>query len=165
MTNKQIIKMRNLKKILFFFCFSLFIVSCQKEYSFEKDKELGSNQWQFRLFPNFQTGTFQKGSILNKNLIMKGKCENMDHDFSITLTDPAGTYGIGTYKSTANQATFLYSKSGTPVYHSVSSREFNVRITLLTDQLLLGDFEGFVVDSTNKVVYLTQGKFNAVFSK
>lgn len=153
--------MTHLKKSLLFFCFSIFLISCQKDYSFEKDKELTLNQWQFRFFPDFYTGTFQKASIVNKNLTLKGKSDDGTTDFSITLTDPSGAFGIGTYKASANQVAFLYSKNAVPIYRTVSTHEFTVRITLLTDELLLGDFEGFTVDANNKVLRLTQGKFNA----
>lgn len=157
--------MKNIKIALSIFIAIVLLTGCQKDFSHEGDN-LGPDQWQFRFFPTFYTGILTKSYISNNTLFIKGKSSDMTHDFRITLFSSDSTFTPGDYRASLQQADLEYSVGGSTTFQSgAGAQELHVRITLINDERVLGDFSGFVLDSSGNQLKLTQGKFNANLSK
>ena len=163
--NSSIFKIKNLKRVVVLSLFVFLLSACQKDSAFEVGTGLATDQWQFRFFPTFYVGNITRAYISNKTLYIKGKSSDSSYNFQLTLSSNDGTFKIGDYEASLNESNFLYSKNGSPIFQSAHApKEFMVRITLITDKIVVGDFLGNVIDSANNNLSLTQGKYEANFT-
>ncbi|MEO9209913.1 MAG: hypothetical protein ABI208_02385 [Ginsengibacter sp.] len=157
--------MKNLKSAILLSLFVFLLSACEKDFAFEESTGLATDKWQFRFFPNFSSGDITRAYISNTTLYIKGVSFDSSYNFQLKLNSNNGNFKIGEYKNSLNESFFTYSKNGNPIYQSTSApKEFVVRITLITDKIILGDFYGYVKDTAQKDLSLTQGKFNANFT-
>ena len=157
--------MKNLRIIISIFAATLLLSACQKDVDYGGTTTIASNKWQFRYFPTFYVGNITRAYISNKTLYIKGKSADSTSNFQLRLSTTDSTFKIGDYNASLNESNFLYSKNGSTTFQSaVSSDDFIVRITLITDKIIMGDFLGNTKDATSNDLSLTQGKFEANFT-
>ena len=162
--------MKQIKIALYFFAAMVLLNACQKEYSVEHGgKTTPSGTWQFndstQLFAgNMDSVYIDSSTSLNTKILhLIGKSLDGTQSFNLELYAPSFT--TGTYKASLFQSTFLYTAGGSNIYQANQLiGEFIVNITALTNANISGTFSGSALNSSNKLIQLTQGKFTSSFS-
>jgi hypothetical protein len=162
--------MKHIKTALYFFVTIVLFSACQKEYSLEHGGKTTSNgTWQFNDSTQLFTGNMESTyidsstSLNTKILHLIGKSPDGSQSFNMELY--ANSFTTGTYKASLFQSTFLYTSGASNIYQvSQLIGEFIVNITALSSGSISGTFSGSALNSTNKVIQITQGKFTSTFS-
>ena len=162
--------MKHIKIALYFFAAIVLLNACQKEYSIEQGgKATPTGTWQFndstQLFAGNMDSAYidSSASLTTKILHLIGKSLDGTQSFNLELYAPSFT--TGTYKASLFQSTFLYTSGGSNIYQANQLiGEFTVNITSLTSTNVSGTFSGSALNSSNKLIQITQGKFTSSFS-
>lgn len=162
--------MKHIKIALYFFTAIVLLNACKKEYSIEHaGKTTSTGTWQFNDSTQLFTGNIDSAfidssaSLNTKILHLIGTSLDGKQSFNLQLY--ATSFTTGTYKASLFQSTFLYTAGSNNIYQaSQLIGEFIVNITALTSTNISGTFSGSALNSTNKLIQITQGKFTSAFS-
>ncbi|KAA9041746.1 hypothetical protein FW778_06930 [Ginsengibacter hankyongi] len=162
--------MKHIKIALYFFAAIVLLNACQKEYSIEHgEKTTPTGTWQFndssQLFAgNMDSSYIDSSTSFNTKILhLIGKSLDGTQTFNLELYAPS--FITGTYKASLFQSTFLYTAGGSNIYQANQLiGEFTVIITALTSTNISGTFSGSALNSSNKLIQITQGKFTSSFS-
>lgn len=162
--------MKHIKIALYFFAAIVLLNACQKEYSIEHGAKITpTGTWQFNdsseLFAgNMDSAYLDSSTSLNTKIVhLIGKSLDGTQTFNLELYAPS--FITGTYKASLFQSTFLYTAGGSNIYQANQLiGEFTVIITALTSTNISGTFFGSAINSSNKLIQITQGKFTSSFT-
>lgn len=159
--------MKLLKVILTLFVGMVLLNACKKEYSFEKNSQKPTGNWEFKDSAHQYTGdmdtAYISGTGTSKELHLTGVSTDGGQVFSLILY--ADTFQTGSYKTSLSQISFDYSASGIMLYQaSQLNGEFIVNITSINASQVTGSFSGMAKDSANNFKSLFDGKFKANFA-
>ena len=146
---------------------SVFLYSCQKEYSFENAKTpVGT--WQFNDSTVLYTGNMDSAYIettaTTKTLHLRGTSTDGAQTFNLNLyaTD---SFTVGTYKASLFQSDFEYFNSAKTLYQGDQFiGEFIVVITAIGNNQVTGTFSGLAQDSSGNIKTITLGQFTSAIN-
>jgi hypothetical protein len=159
--------MKLLKVILTLFIGMVLLNACKKEYSFEKNSQKPTGNWEFKDSAHLYTGNMDtayiSGTGASKELHLTGVSIEGNQSFNLILY--ADTFQTGSYKASLSQISFDYSASGKTIYQaSQLNGEFIVNITSISATQVTGNFSGIAKDSANNFKNLFDGNFKANFA-
>jgi hypothetical protein len=159
--------MKRLKVILTLFIGMVLLNACKKEYSFEKNSQKPTGNWEFKDSTHQYTGdmdtAYISGTGASKELHLTGVSIDGNQSFNLILY--ADTFQTGSYKASLSQISFDYSASGKTIYQaSQLNGEFIVNITSINATQVTGNFSGIAKDSANNFKNLFDGNFKANFA-
>lgn len=160
--------MKTLKTAFYLVLSALALYSCQKEYSVENGNlKLPTGSWEFKNGGAQYIGDMDTVYIApngaTKELHLIGTSADGTQAFHLHLF--ADTFKVGTYKASAFQSSFNYT-SGTASLFNANQLvgEFIVNVTSFGNNVISGNFSGSALDSSTKVVQLTEGKFTSTIN-
>jgi hypothetical protein len=145
----------------------LLLNACSKEYSLEGGGlKVPSGAWQFKdslkQFQGQMDTAYIESSpgISTRELHLIGTSSDGSQTFHMELF--ADNFTTGSYKASLFESSFEYSTPAKTIYQADQlTGEFIVDITTYEDNSISGTFSGFALDSANKIVNISQGKFNS----
>nr|MDQ6890522.1 hypothetical protein [Bacteroidota bacterium] len=151
-------------KIAIYLCLGVvFLNSCQKEYSVE-GVVVPTGTWEFKdslkqFLGNIDTA-YIDSSNSTQELHLIGRSSDLTQTFHLHLF--SDKFQTGLYKASLFQTSFTYSSGSNIIYQANQLiGEFIVNVTSYGNNNIAGTFSGSALDSTGKVLQLTQGKFTA----
>lgn len=149
--------------------FAVFVVStllnaCRKEYSIEgAGGKLAVGNWEFMTNAHYM-GNMDSAYIIStgssNELHLEGTSNDGSQKFNMVLY--SDSFNVGSYKASLFQSSFDYTTTAKTIYEAGQTvGEFVVNITSVTNGLIVGTFSGKAMDSTNKILDITLGKFKA----
>ncbi len=160
--------MKTFKTAFYLLISTLALYSCQKEYSVENGNlKLPTGSWEFKNAGAQYIGDMDTAYIAangnTKELHLIGTSADGSQTFHLHLF--ADTFKIGTYKASLFQSSFNYTSGAASLFNANQLvGEFIVNITSFGNNVISGNFSGSALDSSNKVVQLTEGKFTSTIS-
>ncbi|CAN5262322.1 hypothetical protein BH09BAC2_BH09BAC2_00890 [soil metagenome] len=143
-------------------CFSFFLISCEKDYSYESLTGGIAGTWSFTEASKGFTGEIynsyieQTGGV--KVLHLNGKSANSADNFQLTLYS-SDNFTARTYKASLYEVDFLYGGS-VPLYHSNPiAGEFSVTLNSFSGTQVTGTFSGIAEDSSATKKSIASGQF------
>jgi hypothetical protein len=156
--------MKFLKIIFALFVVSTLLNACRKEYSIEgAGGKLAVGNWEFMANTHYM-GNMDSAYIIStgasNELHLEGTSNDGSQKFNMVLY--SDSFNVGSYKASLFQSSFDYTTTAKTIYEaSQTVGEFVVNITSVSNGLIVGTFLGKAMDSTNKILDITQGKFKA----
>ncbi|MEO8763297.1 MAG: hypothetical protein ABI416_03380 [Ginsengibacter sp.] len=144
--------------------------SCKKEYSLEGGGlKVPSGTWSFKDNLKSFVGNMDTAYIVSlpgtgtKELDLIGTSGDGSQTFHLQLF--ADAFTTGTYKASLFQSAFKYTMPAKTLYQADQlTGEFIVTITSFTNNIISGTFSGASLDSANKIINLSQGKFTSTIA-
>lgn len=160
--------MKTFKTAFYLLLSTLVLYSCQKEYSVENGNlKLPTGSWEFKNAGTQYVGDMDTAYIAangnTKELHLIGTSADGSRAFHLHLF--ADTFKVGTYKASAFQSSFNYTSGAASLFNANQLvGEFIVNVTSFGNNVISGNFSGSALDSSNKVVQLTEGKFTSTIN-
>ncbi len=129
--------------------------------------KLPTGSWEFKNAGAQYVGDMDTAYIAvngnTKELHLIGTSADGSQTFHLHLF--ADTFKVGTYKASVFQSSFTYTSGTTSLFNANQLvGEFIVNVTSFGNNVISGNFSGSALDSSNKVVQLTEGKFTSTIN-
>ena len=129
--------------------------------------KLPTGSWEFKNAGAQYIGDMDTAYIAangnTKELHLIGTSADGSQTFHLHLF--ADTFKIGTYKASVFQSSFNYTSGATSLFNANQLvGEFIVNVTSFGNNVISGNFSGSALDSSNKVIQLTEGKFTSTIN-
>ncbi len=159
--------MKTFRSAFYVLLFALTLYGCQKEYSVENGNlKLPTGSWEFKNAGAQYIGDMDTAYIIasgnTKELRLNGTSLDGTQKFRLHLF--ADTFKVGTYKASLFQSSFTYTSNATLFDANQLVGEFIVNVTSYGNNVIAGNFSGTALDSSNKPVQLTEGKFTSTIN-
>ncbi len=160
--------MKTFRSAFYVLLFTLTLYSCQKEYSVENSNiKVPTGSWEFK-----DAGAQYIGDMDTAYIAVSGNTNelhligtSLDGTQKFHLHLFADTFKVGTYKASLFQSSFTYTSGAASLFNANQLvGEFIVNVTSYGNNVIAGNFSGSALDSANKVVQLTEGKFTSTIN-
>lgn len=161
--------MKHLKIVFYLLSIAVMMNACSKEYSVEGASGLiySTGAWQFNdsttLFAGNMDSAYIDSSTSTHVLHLVGTSLTGSQHFELLLY--AHNFSAGTYKASLFESGFVYTSPTGNIYQSGQLvGEFTVTVSAISSTLITGSFSGAVLNASNQLIQITDGKFTSSFS-